>query len=378
VALRIREEVRDVNTSSSTDDQAFLRRSVEAAIRIGLLILLIGWCFQIVRPFIEPIVWAIIIAVATYPTYRRIERALGGRRGLAAALFTLGVLALLVAPATMLTGTLIDGAQSLSHELRDGDLVIPPPPESVGSWPFVGEWIERFWSNASKNLETALNMIEPQLKTVGGWLLSKGAATGMGLLKFVISIFIAGFLHANAATAQEAARAITRRLAGERGADFAELAGATVHSVARGILGVALLQALLAGMGMLAVGVPAAGLWSLLVLLLAVIQLPPLLVLGPIIVYVFYTSSTVTAILFMIWSVLVGVCDSFLKPLFLGRGVEVPMLVIFIGAIGGFIFQGIVGLFVGAVVLAVSYNLFNAWIAEDAPDRDSTAQTEPS
>jgi predicted PurR-regulated permease PerM len=376
VALRIREEVRDVSTSSSADDQAFLRRSVEAAIRIGLLILLIGWCFQIVRPFIEPIVWAIIIAVATHPTYRRIERALGGRRGLAAALFTLGVFALLVAPATMLTGTLIDGAQSLSHELRDGELVIPPPPESVGSWPFVGEWIERFWSNASKNIEAAFRMIEPQLKTVGGWLLSKGAATGMGLLKFVISIFIAGFLHANAAAAQEATRAISTRLAGERGADFAELAVATVHSVARGILGVALLQALLAGMGMLAVGVPAAGLWSLLVLLLAVVQLPPLLVLGPIILYVFYTSSTVAAILFMIWSLLVGVCDSFLKPLFLGRGVEVPMLVIFIGAIGGFIFQGIVGLFVGAVVLAVSYNLFNAWIAEDAPAPESAARAE--
>jgi predicted PurR-regulated permease PerM len=337
-----------VSTPSDTDDRAFLRRSVEAAIRIGLLLVLIGWCFQIVRPFIEPTVWAIIIAVATHPTYRRVERALGGRRRIAAALFTCGVLAILVVPTLMLTGTLIDGAQLVSDELRDGALAVPPPPESVGSWPLIGERLEQFWSTASRNLEAALQTIEPQLKAVGGWLLSKGAATGMGLLKFVASIVIAGFLHANASAARKATRAITVRLAGERGANLADLSTATVRSVARGILGVALLQALLAGMGMLAVGVPAAGLWSLLVLLIAVVQLPALLVLGPI----------------MIWSLLVAVCDSFLKPLFLGRGVEIPMLVIFLGAIGGFIFQGIVGLFIGAVVLALGYNLFNAWLAE--------------
>lgn len=367
-----------MSTSGETDDQAFLRRSVEAAIRVGLLVLLIGWCFLIVRPFIEPIVWAVIIAVATQPTYRRVEGALSGRRRLASALFTIGALAILVVPTLMLTGTLIDGAQFVSDELRDGSLVIPPPPDSVGGWPLIGERLEKFWSTASRNLEAALRTIEPQLEAVGGWLLSKGAATGVGLLKFVASIIIAGFIHANASAAQAATRAITTRLAGERGASFADLSAATVRSVARGILGVALLQALLAGMGMLAVGVPAAGLWSLLVLLFAVVQLPTLLVLGPIVLYVFSAANPLTAILFAIWSALVGVCDSFLKPLFLGRGVEIPMLVIFLGAIGGFIFQGIVGLFVGAVVLAVGYNLFNVWLAEEEFAPDTGAPPEPS
>jgi len=358
------------------DDQAFLRRSVEASIRIGLVVLLTAWCFQIVRPFIEPIVWASIIAVAAHPTCLRLERALGGRRKVAAALFTLLIMTLLIIPTAMLTGTLIEGAQELSGELRDGTLAIPPPPESVGSWPFVGESIEKFWTKASRNLESALLMIEPQLKAVGAWLLSKGASTGVGLLKFVASILIAGLLLAKSDTAQDVVRRIATRIAEERGASFTDLAGATVRSVARGILGVALIQSLCAGMGMLAVGVPAAGLWALLVLLLAVVQLPPLLVLAPIILYVFSTTGTVVAVLFMIWSLFVGMMDSFLKPILLGRGVDVPMLVIFIGAIGGFIFQGIVGLFVGAVVLAVSYNLFDAWLADDAPRREHAQPAE--
>jgi predicted PurR-regulated permease PerM len=193
-------------------------------------------------------------------------------------------------------------------------------------------------------------------------------------VKFVISIVIAGVLLANGARAADASREIATRLAGERGAPLTELARATVQSVTRGILGVAAIQSLLAGMGLLAVGVPAAGLWALLVLLLAVIQLPPLLVLGPIIVYVFWTSSTLVAVAFAVWTLLVGTIDNFLKPLLMGRGVDVPMLVVFLGAIGGFMLDGIIGLFVGAVVLALGYSLFTAWLQlADSPDEPAQA-----
>ena len=165
------------------------------------------------------------------------------------------------------------------------------------------------------------------------------------------------------------------RLTGERGTKAVELAGATVRSVALGILGVALIQTLLAGIGFLAVGVPGAGLWALLVLILAVIQLPTLLILGPIIVYVFSTSSPVIAVVFAIWSILVGISDAFLKPLLMGRGVDVPMLVIFIGAIGGFMRSGIIGLFVGAIIFALGYKLFLAWLNEDTAAGTRVAQT---
>ncbi|MCK4838439.1 MAG: AI-2E family transporter [Desulfobulbaceae bacterium] len=235
------------SSNQSSNDKLFIARALEATIHIGLVVLILYWCFRIGQPFIEIIVWGIIIAVAIHPGYDRLKSALGGR--------------------------------------------VP--------------------------------------------LLSAAAGAGVGILKFVVSIIIAGVLLANADGGGQTARAIAVRLAGERGTKAVELARATVRSVTLGILGVALIQALLSGIGFLVVGVPGAGLWALLVLILAVVQLPPLLVLGPIIVYVFSTTSAVTAVVFAIWSVLVGISDPFLKPVLMGRGVDVPMLVIFIGAIGG-------------------------------------------
>ena len=211
----------------------------------------------------------------------------------------------------------------------------------------------------------------PQLKHYGISLLSTAADAGVGILKFVVSIIIAGVLLAKADGSQQAAVAFCTRLAGERGIKFVELAGATVRSVTTGILGVAIIQAVLGGLGCLVVGVPGAGLWALLVLLLAVVQLPTILVLGPIIVYVFTTSSTIAAVVFAIWSIFVGISDAILKPLLMGRGVDVPMLVIFIGAIGGFMTSGIIGLFVGAIIFSLGYKLFLLWLNSDAqPEKE--------
>jgi predicted PurR-regulated permease PerM len=206
--------------------------------------------------------------------------------------------------------------------------------------------------------------------------LSTAANTGVGILMFVVSIIIAGILLANAAGGRQVARAFARRLAGEWGTKAVELAGATVQSVTLGILGVALIQTLLAGLGFLVVGVPGAGLWALLVLILAVVQLPTILVLGPIIIYVFATSSTITAVVFAIWSILVGISDAFLKPLLMGRGVDVPMIVIFIGAIGGFIASGIIGLFVGAIIFSLGYKLFLLWLNEDTQPEQKQCKSE--
>ncbi len=186
----------------------------------------------------------------------------------------------------------------------------------------------------------------------------------VGILQFVISIIIAGVILAKAVSFGGFLKALATRLTGDRGEEFATLASKTVRSVAQGVLGVALIQSLLAGVGLLAAGVPGAGLWALLVLLVAIVQLPPILILAPIILYVFSTSSTTVAVIFMIWSILVGSSDAFLKPLLLGRGVEVPMPIILVGAIGGMISSGIIGLFTGAVVLALGYELFKAWLKE--------------
>jgi predicted PurR-regulated permease PerM len=260
--------------------------------------------------------------------------------------------------------------------LTDATLSIPAPPESVGSWAIVGEPLERFWRLASVNLAAALGEIRPQIVAFGHWLLATVAELGLGILQFVLAIVIAGVFLANAQGSGQTARAIATRLAGERGADYAELGQATVRSVARGILGVALIQSLLAGLGFLAVGIPGAGLLALLCLLLAVVQIGPAVVLIGTVIYVFSTADTFTAVIFLIWSIFVGLIDNVLKPVLLGRGVKVPMVVIFVGAIGGFLASGIIGLFVGAVVLALSFTLFRAWLTE--PQQPSEEQNLPA
>lgn len=354
-----------MSTSSQTSDgRLTVNRAVEAAIRIGLVFLLAAWCFLIVEPFIIPILWGLIIAIAGHPLFAWMTAKLGGHDKLAAVVFTLMALAILITPTVMLVGTAAETTQMLSAYLQEGRLIVPPPPPGVEKWPVVGKEVAAFWSGASENLGATLTTIAPHLKEAAKWLLSTAAGAGIGVVQFVIAIIIAGVFLAHAMGIRAFLASLATRLTGTRGEEYAVLAGKTVRSVAQGVLGVALIQTLLAAVGLLAVDVPGAGLWALIVLLLAVVQLPPLLILGPIIVYVFYTSSPTVAIIFMIWSIFAGSSDAFLKPLLLGRGVEVPMLIILIGAIGGMIHSGIIGLFVGAVVLALGYELFKAWLKE--------------
>jgi len=354
------------NSSQTSNQVTFVNNALEAFIRITVVGLLAIWCFKIGRPFIQIILWGIIIAVAIRPTHRKIQSALGGRGKLAATLITLFALVLVILAGFMLSGTLIDGAKGLSIKIKEGTLAVPPAPQSVKSWPIIGKPLYQLWSLASVNLKAALSRFTPQLTAFSQWLLSNAARSGVGILKFIVAIGIAGIFLVKADSGYKAAKAIGTRLAGEGGVELVDLAGSTLRSVVKGIIGVAVIQSLLAGVGCLVAGVPGAGLWALLVLFLAVAQLPTLLVLGPIIIYVFSTASTVTAVLFMIWSILVGLSDNFLKPILLGRGVQVPMIIVFIGAIGGFISSGIIGLFVGAIVFVVGYQLFLAWLHQKA------------
>jgi predicted PurR-regulated permease PerM len=350
------------------DDKVFLKNAIDLTIRIGLLLVLASWCFDIVRPFMIPIAWGVIIAVAVFPRYSSLLGALGGRRVTAATLMTVLGLLLLIAPAAMLSATLVDGARWLSKNLQSGTLQIPPPSDAVLGWPLVGEWLHQFWALAAENLTGALTTLAPQFKAAAAWLLPAAAGAGVGILEFLIAIIIAGFLLATAEDGSKAAKAIARRISGDRGLEFANLAEATVRSVTSGILGVALIQALLAGVGFLAVGLPGAGLWALLCLILSTIQIGVVPIVLPAVIYVFSTADTVTAVLFLIWSIGVGLIDNILKPMLLGRGVQVPTAVIFVGAIGGFISWGIIGLFVGSVVLVLSYKLVLAWMHEVPED----------
>jgi predicted PurR-regulated permease PerM len=354
-------------------------RAVEITIRLGLILLLLGWCFQIVRPFLVPTVWGAIIAVASSPAYGRLLALLGGHRVAAAVVYTLLALVVLMVPAVLLTGTLIEGVHDIVLGMDQGRFRIPPPPQSVAGWPVIGGWVASLWTEASQNLGATLKTIAPHFKGVGTWLLTAAAGAGLGLVKFMFAIVISGVLLAHAGAARTATYALAGRLAGERGAGFASLAEATVRSVTRGILGVALIQSLLAGLGFLAFGVPAAGLWALVALLLSVVQIGVFPVVIPIVIYVFATASTGKAVLFLVWSLFVGSVDNILKPILLGRGVAAPMAVIFIGAIGGFLSSGIIGLFVGSVILVLGYKLFLVWLhGADTPPHELLSGKQPA
>lgn len=350
----------------SPTDRLFVDRAIESFIRIALIAILAAWCFEIVRPFIVPIVWGVIVAIGLYPGHQRLTTILDGRSATAAVAVSVFALAVLLVPVVLLSASVVDGAEVVLRGLEEGGLRVPPPPDSVSRIPLVGDSVHDFWRKASSNLESALVQIAPQLKTGLHWLGGLAAGAGIGILQFILAIAIAGVLLAHAEEGQAAVLAVARRLAGGRGIEFARLAEATVRSVTRGILGVALIQSILAGLGWLVVGVPGAGLWALLALLLSTVQIGILPITIPILFYVFTHTSTATFVLFLIWSILVGSIDNVLKPILLGRGVQVPMTVIFIGAIGGFLSSGIIGLFVGSVVLVLGYKLFLAWLEESA------------
>jgi len=366
-----------MHNNDEIKDAASVDPAVEAAVRIGLVVAMLTLCYWIVRPFLVPIAWGIIIAVAAWPGYRQLLCVLDGRRSLASVAFVLISLVVLILPIIMLSGTLVQGAQALARGVEAGGWRIPPAPD-LTHIPLVGDQIQSFWNSASSNMQGLLQSLEPQFKMAGKWLLRVAADAGVGLLHFVIAIVIAAVMLAKSRNGSRAAHAIAFRLAGRRGNRAIYLTEAVVRSVSRGILGVALLQALLAGLGMLVAGVPAAGLWALVALLLATVQIGAFPVLLPAALYVFYHASTLTAVLFLIWALFVGSIDNILKPLLLGRGVSVPMIVIFIGAIGGFIAAGIIGLFVGSVVLAVSYELFRDWLAPEVEGVEPrVVETEP-
>jgi predicted PurR-regulated permease PerM len=362
------------NQPTRTDeDSKIINRAIEVAVRVGVLATLVVWCLAIGQPFLVPVVWGVIVAVATYPAYRWLEARMEGHRNLAAVLFTIFMIVVVVVPSAILADSLVSGVREAAAALQTGTLEIPPPPGHVKSWPFIGESFYSFWQLASENIEEAVQELRPGISTVGKWLLGVAARSGVAALQFLLGILIAGVLLAHAEGGGRLARAVALHFAPERGLNYVEVAGQAVRSVGLGILGVALLQGLLAGIGFLVAGVPGAGLLTMICIALGVIQLGVLPVLVPVVIYLFSTAEPFTAVAFLCYAVLITPVDNILKPLLLGRGVKVPMVIVFIGAIGGFMKYGIGGLFVGAVIFTLGYSLFIAWL--EPGDSQAAAQS---
>jgi predicted PurR-regulated permease PerM len=345
----------------------YLRPALEISVRLLLLGLILWACLLIARPFLLPLVWGIVIAVALHAPFVRFTALIGGRRRLAGVIFIVLGLALILGPTAWLGQSGVRGALALGRSLQAEDFELPALPDRVLAWPVVGEPLSQGYAAVSGNLTETFKKLAPQLKGLGAWLAKTVAAFGTAVIHSMLAVIIAGIVLIRARFGAETARSVGRRLGGEQGAHMVDVAAATIASVFKGVVLVALIQGTLAGLGFFAAGIPRAGLWSLAVIALAVVQLPAGLVLIPAVIYVFYVHSTTAAVVFTIWSLLVLVSDNVLKPMLLGRGVKSPMLVILIGAIGGMLAFGILGLFLGAVILSIGYELARDWLAASQP-----------
>jgi predicted PurR-regulated permease PerM len=342
---------------------------IELAIRLGVLALLLYWSFILVQPFISIVIWSAVLAVALYPFFEWISSRLGGRRRLAAVLTTIVSLLVVIGPATWLALGLIDSLRIISDRLDPSTLAIPPPATSVKEWPLIGEPIYQFWDLASTNFTAALAKIIPQLKPLGGRLLRVGADTGLGIIKFLVSIIIAGFLFSPAPAIVNTVKGFARRLNPARGEEFADQAAATIRAISRGVIGISVLQALLAGIGLMVAGIPQASLITFGVLVFGIIQIGPSILLIPVIFWSWTLLDTTPALLFTAYMIPVNLLDNILRPIVMGRGLKTPMLVILVGVIGGTLAYGITGLFLGPIILAVIWELLVSWIKESETAR---------
>jgi len=359
-------------TSPVTPDRELEKRLgsrlLDVLIRAGVIVAVAILCYRVFAPFLTLTVWAVILAVTVYPLHRTIADRLNGRQGLSATLLTLFGIALFVVPMAVLMNSLGDTLQDFITSVQNNSIKIPSPPESVAAWPLVGQKLHDAWSRAHNDLPGLIQSLQPKSGELARDMLGFVAGIAGGLLGFLAAVILAGIIVAFGESGARACQATFARIAGkELGEEFTQLSAATIRAVAQGVVGVALIQAILIGLCLLIARVPWAGALAAIVLVLGIAQVPAVIVTLPAIGYIWtkgdYGSGE--AIFYTVLLLVAGMADNVLKPLMLGRGVNVPMPVILVGALGGMAATGIVGMFVGATLLALAYQVFMRWVRED-------------
>ena len=347
---------------------------VQLLIRLALLALLVVWTFIIIRPFVPILTWSAVLAVAFYPAFGWLAKRLGGRPRIAAAILTLITLGIVLGPAAWLGLSAVEGVRDLASQIGSGDLALQAAPEQIKSWPLIGPQLYDFWNLAYTNIRAVLREVAPYLKPLAGVMLSFAGSAGVGTLQFLVSVLIAGFLFPYGPQLVAAVRGFLSRIVPEQSEHFLGLAGATIRAVSQGVIGVAIIQALLAGIGLKLAGVPSAGLLAIVVLLLSIVQIGAAIVFVPVLVWIWMDKDVPTALLLTVFLGVVGLLDNILKPLVMGRGLTTPTLVILLGVIGGTLAHGIIGLFIGPIILSVAWELAAAWIGRDQDGSGSRPQ----
>jgi predicted PurR-regulated permease PerM len=342
-----------------------------ARITFGVLVigLLLAACLWILRPFLGPTIWAVMVVVATWPLMLRVQRHLWGRRALAVAVMTLALLLLFVVPLTLAIVTIVGNADRLIEWAKlASDYHLPEvPPRWLLDLPVVGSLLERAWVQASElGVRDLLPRLSPYAGNLTRWFVSEVGSVGVLLLQFLLTVLISGVLYSHGEAAADHVRRFASRLGGEHGAGAVALAGGAIRGVALGVGVTALVQALMGGLGLVLAGVPFAGLLTALLFMLCIAQIGPIPVLLGAAGWALYDGSMGWAIALAVWGTLVGTLDNFLRPVLIKMGADLPLLLIFAGVIGGLFAFGLVGIFVGPVVLAVAYTLLEAWM-DDRP-----------
>ena len=346
-------------------DKHYKKRAVETSLRIGFILLIFVMSFWILKPFIAPVLWGIVFAVGVYPLHKKLTKLLGNKEKLSATIISITGVLIIIVPIIVFANSTVDSVAHFVESVKDSTFHIPSPDHKIAEWPIVGKKIFEIWSLAVNNITSLFEKFTPQLKTLLPAVTGAIGSLFGSVFLFIISIIIAGALLLVAEPGKVAADKIFKVLVGEKAENFTDLAAATIRSVVQGVVGVSLIQTIFISIGLYAVDIPAAGILSILILLVAVMQLPLAVVMIPVIIYVFSYASTTVAVMFAVWSIIWSIADSFLKPLLLGKGMEIPMLVVLLGSIGGMMIGGAVGLFLGSVILALGYKIFMALLEEE-------------
>lgn len=342
--------------------------ATDIAIRLAVLGFFLYLAQSLIHPFMGILIWSVVLTVAMFPVFTWIRARLGGRGGLAATLVTLLCLLVVFGPMAILSTSLVGSLENLASGIKNGTLAIPAAPASLNRIPIIGAELVDAWTWTTTHVTELFQKYASSLLIPGEFILKTIAALAGSILIFAISVVIAGFLFVPGPNIVDVARDIAHRIVGPHGSDYVRVAGTTIRGVARGIIGVAVLQALAIGTVILIAGVPHAGLLTVGVLFLAIVQIGTSPVVFPLIIWFWLSHDTMPAVLFTLALAPIGTLEHFIKPIIIGKGLDTPMVVIVIGVVGGTLTHGLTGLFIGPVVLAVAYELVKYWRIRK-PDR---------
>ena len=350
----------------TSSEKSLSNSVVEGLIRTGLIAVLVITCYRVFHPFLDLMLWSVILAVTLYPLDRKLRQRVREKDGLAATLIVFVAIGILLVPMYLLGASVADSVGKALDAARTTGFHVRPPADSVAQWPVVGPAVHSAWTQASTDLSALTQKYSPQIRDVSFGLLGKLASFGLGMLAFIVALILAGIFMAYGESGNRSAVQIASRIVGPaKGLQIVSLCTSTIRSVAVGVIGIAFIQMFLIGIGFVMLGVPGAGLLSIAVLLLGIAQIPATLITLPVIIYVFASGDvSLTNILLCVYLFVAGLVDNVLKPILLGRGTDVPMPVVLIGALGGMVTKGVIGLFMGPVILAVGYVLFWQWVTE--------------